>query len=262
MIPFHYIFGPLDSWRLGQSLGIDPIFHKDKICNYDCVYCQLGPTHNFVNDRRVFVQTRDILDEVKQISSFENIDFLTISGRGEPTLALNLGELIQELRKLHGPPIAVITNSSLIKREDVQEDLLNCDLVIAKLDAVQAQGLNRVDRPGFDVDLVDNFKSLKSFRHRFKGCLRLEVMCVKENCDEIPRLALLAKVLAPDIVDLNTPLRACASAPLTKKELEDFKKHFLPLPIQSVYEVKPHHVDAFDLTATKKRHGIVLKNKN
>jgi len=63
------------------------------------------------------------------------IDYITFSGTGEPTLAANLGQMIKEVKKIRCEKIAVLTNSSLMHREDVQKDLACADLVVAKLDA-------------------------------------------------------------------------------------------------------------------------------
>src|SRR3989338_1906861 len=130
---YQHIYGPVYSWRLGMSLGIDPISIDKKICNFDCVYCQLGRTKEFTEERKIFIPTNDILREV-QILPYIPIDHLTLSGRGEPTLAKNLGAMILGLRETSDEKIAVITNSSLLHRDDVQADLLLADYVIAKLD--------------------------------------------------------------------------------------------------------------------------------
>src|ERR1041385_6644219 len=119
---FKYIYGPVYSWRLGISLGIDPISRKEKICNYDCVYCQLGPTTQWVLERQVFIPTENVIEEIGRLKDIP-LDYLTFSGRGEPTLAANLGQMIRGLKKIRREKIAVITNSSLLHSPDVQDDL-------------------------------------------------------------------------------------------------------------------------------------------
>lgn len=122
------------SWRLGSSLGIDPLSKGEKVCTFDCVYCQIGKTKLLTDKRETFVTVRDIVEELDSLPPIE-IDYITFSGTGEPTLAENLGQMMKAIKKIRNEKIAVLTNSSLMHREDVQKDLFTADLVVAKLDA-------------------------------------------------------------------------------------------------------------------------------
>ena len=117
-------FGPVPSRRLGRSLGINNI--PPKICTYSCVYCQLGRTIKMQADRRAFYEPEKVFQDVKNKvekakGKGETIDYLTFVPDGEPTLDINLGREIELLRPL-GIKVAVISNSSLIWREDVIAD--------------------------------------------------------------------------------------------------------------------------------------------
>ncbi len=134
MQSFQYIFGPVYSWRLGNSLGIDPLSSPDKICNMDCIYCQLGKTAQLTHERKIYVPLEALMDEIRQIP-LDLADYITFSGRGEPTLALNLGEMIRGVKAARPEKVAVITNSSLMHLQAVRDDLMAADFVLAKLDA-------------------------------------------------------------------------------------------------------------------------------
>ncbi|MCK5584343.1 MAG: radical SAM protein, partial [Elusimicrobiales bacterium] len=131
---FKYIFGPVPSWRLGSSLGVDLISGTRKTCSFDCVYCQVGRTLKLSSRREVFVKKSEILKEIKSLPKAK-IDYITFSGMGEPTLAKNLGELIKAVKKVRPEKVAVLTNSSVLNRKDVRDELMEADFVIAKLDA-------------------------------------------------------------------------------------------------------------------------------
>ena len=161
-----YIYGPVYSWRMGMSLGIDPITANKKICNFDCIYCQLGRTTEFYNERENFVPVNDIMKEISSLPSID-IDYYTFSGRGEPTLAKNLGEMIRSVRKLTQGRVAVITNAALIDQKGVQEDLMLADLVLAKLDAFDEESLNIVDIPGKGVEFPNIVQGIKNFKKKF-----------------------------------------------------------------------------------------------
>ena len=90
---FKFIYGPVPSWRVGSSLGIDLLSQEDKICSYDCLYCQLGRTKILTATRQLYVPEDTILRELEMLPADISIDYMTLSGRGEPTLAINLGDM-------------------------------------------------------------------------------------------------------------------------------------------------------------------------
>jgi len=142
-------FGPVPSRRLGQSLGINNI--PPKTCSYACIYCQLGRTlvmqterSDFYDPELVFEQVRNRVEEVRRAG--EPIDYLSFVPDGEPTLDLNLGREIELVRPL-GIKVAVITNTSLLWRQDVRDELALADWVSLKVDAVREEVWRRIDRP-------------------------------------------------------------------------------------------------------------------
>jgi wyosine [tRNA(Phe)-imidazoG37] synthetase (radical SAM superfamily) len=256
---FKYIYGPVHSWRLGISLGIDPLSQKAKICNYNCVYCQLGPTSQLTTERGIFVRTKEIVAEITKFQTMP-IDYLTFSGRGEPTLAANLGEMIRALRKVRHEKIAVITNSSIIHRPDVQDDLAEADFVLAKLDAGTAETFGRVDAPSKGVDFHNMVEAIISFRRIFKGKLALQMMFVAENIGDAPAMAEIARRIGPDEVEINTPTRLCASQALNETEISCIKSHFDGLPAVSLYERARTTIEPVHSREAQRRHGRYLSS--
>jgi wyosine [tRNA(Phe)-imidazoG37] synthetase (radical SAM superfamily) len=173
-------FGPVPSRRLGKSLGINNI--PAKSCSYSCVYCQLGRTVSMTADRQVFYKAEDILREVKRkineaVSRNEGIDFVTLVPDGEPTLDINLGKTISLLKQVE-IPIAVITNASLIWRDDVKRDLLEADLVSLKVDAVSEDLWRRMNRPHKRLRLEAVLEGVIEFANVFKGAVISETMLI------------------------------------------------------------------------------------
>jgi len=107
------IYGPVASWRLGRSLGIDLLNVRRKVCDFDCVYCQLGKTRRFIVEPEEFISLEELNREIESLRPID-ADYATFSGMGEPTLARNLGEAIEMARSILDLPIAVLTNSSLM----------------------------------------------------------------------------------------------------------------------------------------------------
>ena len=251
---FRYLYGPVYSWRMGWSLGIDPLSRPEKICNFDCTYCQLGRTAELTTERREYVPVAGVLEETAFFPSGK-IDFLTFSGRGEPTLAANLGEMIWALRRSRRERIAVLTNGALLFREDVREDLSSADYVSVKLDAGSARVFDAVAVPSSDQLFERLLKGLFTFRSFFTGTFALQVMMMDANRQEAARLARLARALSVDEVQLNTPLRPCGVTPLTPSQLQEVKTHFAGLKVVSVYDRPPKSFHPVDVPATVRRHG-------
>jgi wyosine [tRNA(Phe)-imidazoG37] synthetase (radical SAM superfamily) len=205
-----YIFGPISSRRLGRSLGVNTI--PLKTCNFSCTYCQLGETDHWIDERHDFFPPEDIVAEISEAIQVhrEEVDFLTFAGEGEPTLCLSLGRLIRQAKRLSHIPVAVITNGSLLWREDVRNDLYPADLVMPSLDAANPDVFRRLNRPGRDVPIELIIKGVQDFGASFEGRYWIEVMLVDGVNDGDEELKELAGVLAtaqPDRIVLNLPTR-------------------------------------------------------
>jgi len=256
---YKYIYGPVSSWRLGRSLGIDPISSFQKTCTFDCVYCQAGKTEVFSEKREVFIPTEALIHELRSLPEVA-IDYITFAGNGEPTLAKNLGEMIRAVRMVRKEKIAVITNASLINRKDVVDDLLLADLVEAKLDASSAESFKAVNRPMPEILWEDVMEGLKAFRKVYRGHLTLQIMFVASNKACAAAIATLAHQIGPDEIEINTPLRVCAVKPLSIEEMEEITAIFREIcgdkiKIRSVYEEKREKSKPFSKDSTERRRG-------
>ncbi|HBL24648.1 MAG TPA: radical SAM protein [Deltaproteobacteria bacterium] len=253
---FKYIYGPVPSWRLGSSLGIDLLSQAEKVCSFDCTYCQLGRNDVKGTTRSLFVRTGDVMKEIDSLPGI-HIDYLTLSGRGEPTLALNLGDIIGALKKIRGEKIAVITNSSIISRKDVREDLLAADFVIAKLDAATDDVFTAINRPAKGVRLQSVIQALVDFRKEFAGRFALQVMFTSANQGSAREISDIAGAIGPDEVQLNTPLRPCMEKPLSADDMGLIKAFFDRQGLRSVdvYSAEKKKVNSLSGADTLRRRG-------
>lgn len=223
-----YVFGPVRSRRLGQSLGIDPI--PFKTCNYSCVYCQLGRTSPRTIHRREFHPPEQIVAEVKDAlaaHSSGDIDWITFVSSGEPTLHSGLGRMIRQVKALTDIPLAVITNGSLLYRRQVRQELLHADAVLPSLDAGSASLYHKINRPAKPFTFERLVSGLMAFRQTYKGRLWVEVMLIKGLNDTSEALADLAAVLsrvAPDEVHVAVPTRPPTEAWVEPADEEGLKR--------------------------------------
>jgi wyosine [tRNA(Phe)-imidazoG37] synthetase (radical SAM superfamily) len=222
---FEYIYGPVYSWRLGSSLGIDPISQENKVCSFDCIYCQIGKTKNLSCQRQIYVPIDKVINEINKLPQLD-IDYITFAGRGEPTLAKNLGDMIKEVKELNIAKTAILTNSSLIYTEDLRKELLLADFVIAKLDAGSQKMLEKINQPVKGISFNMILAGIKRFKSEYKGKFALQIMFTEENQDNAQNIAEIAEEINPDEVQLNTPLRPCTVKSLTKDRLQEIKKYF------------------------------------
>jgi wyosine [tRNA(Phe)-imidazoG37] synthetase (radical SAM superfamily) len=249
------VYGPVPSWRLGRSLGIDLTPGDVKTCSFDCVYCQLGRTARRLAERAEFVSLEALAAELEAARGV-GADYVTFSGMGEPTLAANLGEAIRLARRTLGLPVAVLTNSSLMTRKDVREDLAWADVVVAKLDAPNQRLFERINRPVIDLSLGSIVRAISLFKAEHRGKLALQMMFVRANKGLVAEMAALARRLAPDEVQVNTPLRPSAVAPLTREEVAAVQEEFRGLPVVAVYEASSATVTPLDVGETLRRRPV------
>jgi len=251
---FKYIFGPVYSWRLGQSLGVDPLSAKAKICSYGCIYCQLGRTRNLSRRRQVFVPVREITREIRSLPPVK-IDYITFSGRGEPTLAKNLGRMIRAVRRIRPEKIAVITNGSLLDRKGVREDLGSADFVLVKLDAWDASSWRKINQPASGIGFERMLSGIKRFRKEYQGRFGLQIMLMNLSRQGVDRLADLARQIRPDEIQLNTPLRENPISPLSRAAMDQLTRTFKGMRIRMVYQAERRKSKPLNQQTTRRRHG-------
>lgn len=234
------IYGPVSSWRLGRSLGVDLFAGRNKTCSFDCTYCEWGATIHHSTEREVFVTLAGLREALEKARS-SAADYATFAGNGEPALAGNLGEAIELARSILKLPVVVLTNSSLMPREDVRRDLTRADLVVAKLDAPNVEIFQKINRPAAGLALEKILQGIARFRSEYKGRLALQMMFVEANKDFAQGMADIARELSPDEVQINTPLRPCGAKPLTPQEIADIRRKFSGFrKVVTVYEaVRP-----------------------
>jgi wyosine [tRNA(Phe)-imidazoG37] synthetase (radical SAM superfamily) len=209
----NFVFGPLPSRRLGQSLGVDPLPLKAKICNWNCIYCQLGRTVPLSNERSEYFPREEILAEVREALAAHKpgaIDWVTVVGSGETTLHAGIGWLIRQIKGLTTIPVAVITNGSLLHLQEVRADLVAADAVLSSLDAGNARLYRQINRPwpGLSYELL--LDGLAAFRQEYHGKLWMEVMLMKginDSAEALLEIKAALKRIQPDQVHISLPSR-------------------------------------------------------
>lgn len=223
-----YVFGPVNSRRLGISQGIDLV--PPKICNFNCIYCEIGATTNLTCTRKEYIPLPELLAEIDTVLAdrelMAHLDVFTITASGEPTLHSGIGRVIRYLKEKSDKPVVVLTNGSLLFLPEVRRDLLAADIVIPSLDSAREASYRRINRPAACSPLAELIEGLITFRQEFFGKLWLEILLAKginDSDEDIAALVAAVEKIRPDKVQLNTvarpPLESFAK-PLSKAELE------------------------------------------
>jgi len=204
---FKYIFGPIQSRRLGVSLGIN--YLPPKSCNFDCLYCECGPTDKRLSVVTSFVGHQEITAELDQfLSTAPTLDYITFSGSGEPTLYRDIDKIIHFLKANYPQyKVALITNGTLLQDNALLAKIADCDLIIPSLDAASEKVFLKINRPNNGLHLSHIVLGLKNLEAQFKGKIWLELFFMKginDHPQEILAFRNILKTLHPDKIQLNS----------------------------------------------------------
>lgn len=263
--PTGLAFGPVPSRRLGRSLGVNNI--PPKSCSYSCIYCQVGPTSQQEIQPRVFYPPQLVATAVgEQVdaahASGEHIDYLTFVPDGEPTLDVNLGEAIDRLRPI-GIRIAVISNASLIWRDDVRQALNKADWVSLKLDTVDENIWRRINQPHSELRLDAILQGMQRFADNFSGILATETMLVagvNDGAESLAGVAQFLSTLKPQTTYLAVPTRPPAQqgvhAPTEDRVVQAYE--ILETQLGDVQLLTGEEGDAFAVTGDARQDLLAI----
>ena len=237
------VFGPVQSRRLGLSLGINHL--PPKTCTYSCVYCQLGRTSFMTTNRAAYSEPQEIFQAInnrlKELSE-EGIhpDTITFVSNGEPTLDKSLGEAIRLVKQL-GVQTAVITNASLLWHPDTHAQLMEADVVSLKVDSVMEDTWHKIDRPHGALHLDEVFNGIHWFAQKYSGKLLTETMLVgglNDTDAEAKAASVFIADLGPHTAYLALPLRPPA---------EDWVHPPSEERLMAVYHIFKEHIPQVEL---------------
>lgn len=205
---FKHVYGPVDSRRFGRTLGVSVI--PGKACNCDCIFCGLGRTTSRLRHRQGFDAPDEILAEIRTVlqEHGSQLEHITFCGEGEPTLYQSLGYLIVQTKQLTDVPVAVGTNGTLLRRDDVVRSLQLADVVAPSLCAADPDTFSRLHRPGPNLKVDEVIDGLVRFKREFGGQLWMELMLFAEYNDGEAELEHLREALdriGPDRIYVVTP---------------------------------------------------------
>lgn len=237
----------MPSRRFGRSLGID-LSPEIKRCNFDCLYCELEGSRPVKNYQEIGGKTpvpAEILGELEtSLPLYPNLDVVTITANGEPTLYPYLEEIVEGVEKLKTSAhrqgekwkSLILSNGSRIGKEKIRQTLKKLDIVKLSLDTANPKTFKKLDRPVKEVKLEEIIAGMEKFRSIYRGELIVEILVVKGLNDTKEEFRQLGKVLSsisPDRVDISTIDRppAYRVEPVPEEKLRELADELGNLPI-------------------------------
>ncbi len=234
------VFGPISSRRLGSSLGVNLLPSKGKLCNFDCIYCECGWNKDGRGDSQ-FPSLEDVKNALSQriseLSAEETpVDSITFSGNGEPTLHPDFPEIVDtvlELRDRYYPmaKVSVLSNATMLGREQVRQALMKIDNPILKIDASDNRLIGLINKPVGTYDLNKVVEWLKEFN----GDFVLQTMFLRSpefDLSEEGQLAAwmdIVREINPREIMVYTIDRETPDKSLGKYTIEEMKSFVAPL---------------------------------
>ncbi|MBN2571806.1 MAG: radical SAM protein [Ignavibacteriales bacterium] len=264
---YKHLFGPVPSRRLGISLGVDLV--PFKVCTLDCIYCEVGKTTIKTLERKEYVIYDEIISELNHyFADNPQLDYITFSGAGEPTLNSRIGDVIKNIKeKYSNYKLCLITNGTLFYDEQVRKEVLDVDLILPSLDAVSDIIFRKINRPNKNLSVDKIVEGLVLLRKEFSKQIWLEIFFVEglnDTDEEVNLLVEKVKLINPDRVQLNTLDRPGTERwvqPLCEEKLKRIANKFSPFPVDiltrkqtNVYKNKiPEDVEEIILSTIKRR---------
>lgn len=167
------IYGPINSRRLGLSLGINLMPTTYKLCPFNCIYCQYGWTDVHTDNASEYMHDLPMPDKLEEalgswLKQGKKIDYITFSGNGEPCLHPQFDKMVEVASKLRDKSVpqvrlAILSNSGCLNRKEVIEGLKPLDQRIMKLDCGSEATFQKINRPHKNIkyqEIVENLKNL------------------------------------------------------------------------------------------------------
>lgn len=223
-----YIFGPVPSHRLGNSLGVDPFgAPANKTCTLDCIFCEVGGTRFHTTEPFAGPNPAKLAQAVEEyLAANPAPDYVAVSGSGEPTLWLGLEAFLQRLRQSVTVKLAVITNSTTLQRSSVRHALSHAHVILPTLSTVDEETFTRIHAPLPGITGALCAAGIRRLRQEVDAEIWLEVLFLRGINDNPRGLADLANAIReinPHKVQITTLTRPGRLADLVALGQEDLE---------------------------------------
>ena len=202
-----YVFGPVASRRLGVSLGVDLV--RPKTCSLDCIYCEAKATTELTLERREYVPVDEVIAELDAVlKPHPELDYITFSGSGEPTLNSGIGRVAEFLKRAYPQyKLCLLTNGFCLGDPSLRREIAGIDRIVPSLDASNSEEFRIINRPAPGLKFDRFIYDLTDFCRCSKQEIFLELFIVpgvNDSDESISRFVEIIRPMQVDLVQLNT----------------------------------------------------------
>lgn len=220
------IYGPVNSRRLGKSLGINLMPTSYKMCSFNCVYCQYGWTKTHTLEVSGYLPALPTVDEVKKtledwLKKGQKVDYITFSGNGEPSIHPEFDKIVDEVKKLRDKfqpqaKVAILSNSSSLALPWVKKALEMLDVRIMKLDCGTSEAFEKINQPTTKIKYQDMIENLKDIKNIIIQSVFVRGDISNTSTDEVEEWIEKIRYISPDKVQIYSLDRPSAFKSLLK----------------------------------------------
>jgi wyosine [tRNA(Phe)-imidazoG37] synthetase (radical SAM superfamily) len=268
-IKFITVFGPINSRRFGRSLGVD-LSPNIKQCNFDCLYCEIQKEECEKVEQYIdpLVSSKIVVEIEEALKKFPEINVLTFTANGEPTLYPDLYNLIIKVNKikpLYKFKTLILSNGGNIFKHQIREILMKFDKVKLSLDCATENCFAKLDRPLKHIKIKDVKSGLLEFSKMYSGELYIETLFVKginDNPKELLELnnffLQMHNITRIDFGTIDRPPLYNVK-PISHQSLYQISQHFNKyLPIFIVGKAEKNHIKYY-LTKSELLHTLGIR---
>lgn len=228
------IYGPVQSRRLGSSLGLNILPSGEKFCTFNCLYCQYG-WHQCVETAKlnedIFPTVSEILDALegtlKELT--QPLRYITFSGNGEASLHPDFDDIVTGLiilRNRYAPRVktAILSNSSLVGNPDIRKTIDRLDEPIMKLDAGCPETFETYNRPAKDIALEQIVSGLSALKKVTIQALFSKGSSGNDTQKNLAAWVSQLKRISPQFVQIYTLDRSSPSGAISKLEKTELQR--------------------------------------
>ncbi|AQM59983.1 radical SAM protein [Clostridium baratii] len=155
----------------------------EKHCNFDCIFCPIGRSHNKIDTQKSFAKIESSLIELEKTIESTKTELIFINSKGEALVNDKISDIIDFI-KAKGIPVRLLSNGYLLGKDEYREIANKCDEVIGELKVVTEEDFQKVQRPIEGYTLLEYISNMVNFNKQYKGDFIFEITIIKGYNDD------------------------------------------------------------------------------
>lgn len=176
----------------------------EKYCNFDCIFCPVGRSHNKADSQKSFGKIDSSLTELECIIEKTKAELIFINSKGEALLNEKISDVIAFIQR-KSMPVRLLSNGYLLGKNEYMKVANMCDEVVGEIKVITEEDFQKAQRPVNGYTLAEYVANMVAFNKQYKGKFILEITVIKgynEDDASIQHIKDIVKRIAPDKISL------------------------------------------------------------